>query len=79
VYIILLINLRGRLGLYDFIVLIAAFVAADQLTKYIVVRNIEFGDKISVIDNFFYLTHWRNTGAAWVSCRTGDIYLFPLR
>lgn len=40
-----------------FIVLIAAFVAADQLTKYIVVRNIEFGDKISVIDNFFYLTH----------------------
>ncbi|NLU27287.1 MAG: signal peptidase II, partial [Hungateiclostridium thermocellum] len=58
-----------------FIVLIAAFVAADQLTKYIVVRNIEFGDKISVIDNFFYLTHWRNTGAAWGIMQNGRYIL----
>jgi len=59
-----------------FIVLIAAFVAADQLTKYIVVRNIEFGDKISVIDNFF---SGEIPVLPGVSCRTGDIYLFPLR
>ncbi|ABN52143.1 MAG TPA: lipoprotein signal peptidase [Hungateiclostridium thermocellum] len=61
-----------------FIVLIAAFVAADQLTKYIVVRNIEFGDKISVIDNFFYLTHWRNTGAAWGIMQNGRYILVPV-
>ncbi|GAE89117.1 signal peptidase II [Acetivibrio straminisolvens] len=61
-----------------FLILIAGFVAIDQLTKYIVISNIEFGDKISVINNFFYLTHWRNTGAAWGIMQNGRYILVPV-
>ncbi|NLK85945.1 MAG: signal peptidase II [Clostridiaceae bacterium] len=40
-------------------------VAIDQLTKYIVVKNIEVSQMIPVIDDFFYLTLHKNTGGAW--------------
>ncbi|HOM02803.1 MAG TPA: signal peptidase II [Acetivibrio sp.] len=61
-----------------FVVLIAVFVAIDQLTKYIVISNIAFGDRISVINNFFYLTHWRNTGGAWGIMQNGRYILVPV-
>ncbi|NMA33183.1 MAG: signal peptidase II [Clostridiaceae bacterium] len=40
-------------------------VIADQITKYIVVKNISPSEMIPVIDNFFYLTLHRNQGGAW--------------
>lgn len=40
-------------------------IALDQITKYIIKHNVAYGDKISVIDNFLYITHHTNTGAAW--------------
>ncbi len=41
-------------------------VLADQIIKLIVANNIEYGyESIKVIDNFFYLVNWRNTGGAW--------------
>jgi signal peptidase II len=40
-------------------------VAIDQLTKYIVVRNIAPSEMIPVIDDFFYLTLHKNQGGAW--------------
>jgi signal peptidase II len=40
-------------------------VVIDQLTKYIVVRNISMSEKIPVIDGFFYLTLHKNRGGAW--------------
>lgn len=40
-------------------------VVIDQASKYAVVQNIEEGQMIPVIDNFFYLTLHRNPGAAW--------------
>ncbi len=40
-------------------------VAIDQLTKYIVVRNISMSERIPVIDGFFYLTLHKNQGGAW--------------
>ena len=49
-------------------VFLAAFGVAlplDQLTKQWVVNQISFGDRIPVIDGFFYLTHVRNPGAAF--------------
>lgn len=61
-----------------YIILIAVFVAVDQLTKYIIISNIEFGDRISLIDSFFYLTHWRNTGAAWGIMQNGRYVLIPI-
>jgi signal peptidase II len=47
-------------------ILIPIIVAAiDQLTKYIVVRNIGLSERIPVIDGFFYLTLHKNQGGAW--------------
>ena len=44
----------------------ASVLVLDQLTKFIVVRNLEFGvgQKI-IIDGFFRFVYWGNTGAAW--------------
>ncbi|PMC38362.1 signal peptidase II [Bacillus sp. UMB0899] len=37
----------------------------DQLTKWLIVKNMEIGDHIPVIENFLYITSHRNRGAAW--------------
>ncbi|WP_112180776.1 MULTISPECIES: signal peptidase II [Paraliobacillus] len=37
----------------------------DQLTKFWVVANMELRESITVIENIFYITSHRNTGAAW--------------
>jgi signal peptidase II len=37
----------------------------DQLTKWLVVSNMEIGESIPIVENFFYLTSHRNQGAAW--------------
>ncbi|SFL99624.1 signal peptidase II [Gracilibacillus orientalis] len=42
-----------------------AVVIIDQLTKWLVVTNMEIGEHITVIESFFYLTSHRNSGAAW--------------
>ncbi|HBN84613.1 MAG TPA: signal peptidase II [Clostridiales bacterium] len=46
--------------------LISIFVVViDQLTKYVIKENLAYGEKIPVIENFLYITHHTNTGAAW--------------
>ena len=40
-------------------------IAIDQLTKWLVVVNMELGESIPIIDGFFHLTSHRNSGAAW--------------
>ena len=40
-------------------------VLLDQATKLTVDANLSFSDRIPVIDNFFYITHARNPGAAF--------------
>lgn len=42
-----------------------AMVAFDQLTKFLVVKNIVFGSRHAVIPHLFNLTYITNTGAAW--------------
>lgn len=39
--------------------------AADQATKWLVVRNLMLGAERDVLPGFFRLVHWGNTGAAW--------------
>ncbi|MCP3031123.1 signal peptidase II [Halobacillus sp. A1] len=43
----------------------AALIIIDQITKWLVVERMELRESISVIENFFYITSHRNTGAAW--------------
>ena len=40
-------------------------VALDQITKFLVNRFLLEGEDRVVIDGFFKLVHWGNTGAAW--------------
>ena len=51
--------------------------ALDQLTKWIVIRSIAYGEAIAVIPGFFSLVHLRNTGAAW-SILSGYTWLLAL-
>ncbi|MBO1578768.1 MULTISPECIES: lipoprotein signal peptidase LspA [Bacillus] len=46
--------------------LIALFVIAiDQVSKWLIVKNVELGTSIPIIDNVLYITSHRNRGAAW--------------
>ena len=49
--------------IYYLIALIIILV--DQLTKWLIVKNMEIGESITVIENFLYITSHRNQGAAW--------------
>ncbi|HHW32371.1 MAG TPA: signal peptidase II [Clostridiaceae bacterium] len=59
-----------------FWILIIIFItAADQITKAVIVNNVEFGEMIPVIEGFFYITHHTNSGAAW-GVFSGGRYVF---
>ena len=40
-------------------------IGLDQLTKWFIINNMDFGESITVIEDFLYVTSHRNTGAAW--------------
>ena len=52
---------KYRIGLTVFFISLVL----DILTKYLVSSNLSYSDRIPVIEGFFYLTHVRNTGAAF--------------
>lgn len=41
------------------------FSIIDQILKFLVISNIDFAQSIKVINNFFYLTYVKNSGAAF--------------
>lgn len=43
----------------------AVVLALDQLTKWLVLQNLDFAQEKVVVPGFFKLVHWGNTGAAW--------------
>jgi len=45
------------------LVLIAALIAADQITKAVVAKSVPFYGSVSVIPGFFAISHIHNTGA----------------
>lgn len=47
------------------LLIVAAVMLADQLTKQVVMRNMEVGQSITVIGDFLYITYVRNPGAAF--------------
>jgi len=51
--------------MYVYYLIAIAIIILDQWTKWLVVSNMEIGESIPVIENFFYLTSHRNQGAAW--------------
>jgi signal peptidase II len=62
-----------------FWIVISLMVAAvDQITKYIIKSSIEYGQRIPVIDKFFYITYHENSGAAWGMMQGGRIVFIPI-
>ena len=47
------------------VIIAFVIVVLDQLTKYIVVKNLDLLDEISVIPGFFSITHIHNEGIAF--------------
>ncbi len=47
----------------------------DQLTKAIVVQYLQPGEERAVVDGFFKLVYWSNTGAAWSLFRGNNAVL----
>jgi signal peptidase II len=66
--------LKYRISLVVFVV----GLVLDIATKYVISQNLTYADRIPVIEGFFYLTHVRNTGAAFGLFRDapGEIRLF---
>lgn len=60
------------------VAVIFVIVLLDQLTKYMVVKNIDLGNSITIIEQFFYLAHWRNKGAAWGIMQNGRAIFIPV-
>lgn len=60
------------------IAIIIAGLIIDQLSKYIIKSNVEYGDIITVINNFFYITHHENRGAAWGIFQNGRYFFIVL-
>ena len=52
-------------------------VGLDQLTKHLILRNLEYGQERIVVEGFFKLVYWGNTGAAWSLLR-GNNYLLAM-
>src|SRR5213079_3110560 len=49
--------------------------ALDQFTKLIVLKFLEYGEEKPILDGFFRLVHWGNTGAAWSMFRGNNYVL----
>jgi signal peptidase II len=58
------------------VVLIAGLIAvADQLTKWLVLRWVHPDYPVVVVEGFFRLVNWGNTGAAWGMFHNSNILL----
>ncbi len=55
----------NRKKLIRFLAVAAPVIIADQITKLLAVRHIEFARNLEVIPGFFYITHLYNTGGAF--------------
>lgn len=51
--------------MYLYYVIACIVIAIDQFTKWLVVNKMELYEQIPIIENFFYFTSHRNSGAAW--------------
>lgn len=59
--------MRSRLRLLFFGLFAVLIVIADQITKLLVLKNIELGGHVKAIPGLFHLTYLQNTGAAFSS------------
>lgn len=59
--------------LYLFIIILLTCI--DQYSKFVIIQNMDLGEKITVIDNFFSITHVRNYGAGFSILQNATYFL----
>lgn len=64
-------------SLVRYYVLALFVIMCDQWTKWLIVKKMEYGESIAVIENVLYLTSHRNRGAAW-GILQGQMWFFYL-
>ncbi len=68
---------RRLCGLFIYYALAGLVILLDQLTKWLVVKNMELGERILILEpNLSFLSH-RNSGAAW-GMLEGQMWLFTI-
>nr|WP_245805848.1 signal peptidase II [Bacillus alkalicellulosilyticus] len=50
---------------YYYYVLALVIIVLDQITKWYIVKSMELGERITIIENVLYITSHRNKGAAF--------------
>jgi signal peptidase II len=50
-------------------------IVADQSTKFMVMEHLKLHDQRELVEGFFRLVHWGNTGAAWSMFRDNNLAL----
>lgn len=69
--------MNGGITVYKYYGLAAFVIILDQWTKWLIVKNMEFGERISVWDPWFGILSHRNRGAAW-GMLEGQMWLFSI-
>ena len=59
--------------LYLFIIILLTCI--DQYSKFMVIQNMDLGEKIVLIENFFSITHVRNYGAGFSILQNATVFL----
>jgi len=68
---------NGGMSVYKYYGLAAFVVLLDQWTKWLIVKNMEYGERIAVLDPWFGILSHRNKGAAW-GMLEGQMWLFSI-
>lgn len=63
--------------MYKYYGLAAIVLLIDQWTKWLIVKNMEIGDRITVMDPWFAILSHRNRGAAWGMLQ-GQMWIFTI-
>ncbi len=63
--------------MYKYYGLAIVAVILDQWSKWLIVKNMEFGERISIWDPWFGILSHRNRGAAW-GMMEGQMWLFTI-
>jgi len=62
--------------MFRYYIIALLVVLFDQWTKWLVVQKMELYDRITIIDNFLYLSSFRNKGAAWGILQNQMIFFY---
>lgn len=70
--------MKTRITNIFWISIIALICVIDQLSKYLIIHNVTPESPVTVVNNFLYFNHIKNTGAAMGLLQNGRIIFIPI-